>query len=285
MPWFLFAFLSAFFESTKDVFSKKGLRIVDEYSAAFALRFFAIPFLLIFLFIVKTPQLGEQFFPILFLGGSLNILTTVFYMKALKHSDLSIVAPIISFTPVFILITSPFILNEFPSPMGFFGILLIVSGSYILNIREKSKGLFVPIKALFREKGARFMFIVAFIWSITSNLDKIGVINSSPVFWAFSQTTFIALALLPVILRQNKKTVIHKNLKILIPIGLFSALTLIFQMTAISLAPVSYVISLKRTSVLISVLLGFFILKERRIKERLIGALVMILGILFITLS
>lgn len=286
MPWFLFAFLSAFFESSKDVFSKRGLKIVDEYSAAFSLRFFAAPFLLLFLIIIGIPKLGEQFFTVLLIGGSLNVLTTVFYMKALKNSDLSIVTPIVSFTPVFVLITSPFILNEFPSTMGLIGVLLIVSGSYFLNIGERSKGFFAPIKALFVEKGARFMFVVAFIWSITSNLDKIGVKNSSPVFWAFSQTAFIAIVLLPLIIRRSQKVKeINNNLKALIPIGLFSALLLFFQMTAINLAPVSYVTSLKRTSVLITVLLGYFIFKEKNIKERILGALIMVLGILFITLS
>lgn len=286
MPWFLFAFLSAFFESSKDIFSKRGLKIVDEYSAAFSLRFFAIPFLLSFLLIIGIPKIGDQFFPILFLGGSLNVLTTIFYMKALKSSDLSIVAPIVSFTPAFILITSPFIVNEFPNAGGFFGVLLIVFGSYVLNIKKRSKGFFAPIKALFVEKGARFMLVVAFIWSITSNLDKIGVRNSSPVFWAFSQAAFIAVVLLPLIIKRSQRVKeINNNLKALIPIGLFSALLLFFQMTAINLAPVSYVTSLKRTSVLISVLMGYFIFKESNIKERLIGAIVMILGILLITLS
>jgi len=56
-------------------------------------------------------------------------------------------------------------------------------------------------------------------------------------------------------------------------------------MTAVSLGIVSYVISIKRTSILFTVLFGFFIFKERNIRSRLMGAIIMILGVLLITLS
>jgi len=69
------------------------------------------------------------------------------------------------------------------------------------------------------------------------------------------------------------------------PIGLFSALSLIFQMAAINLTLVAYVISIKRTSAIMSVLFGYLIFKERGIKERLIGVTIMIIGVLLIVLS
>ena len=46
MSWFIFAVLTALFESLKDVFSKRSLGEVDEYIAAWSLRVFALPFLL-----------------------------------------------------------------------------------------------------------------------------------------------------------------------------------------------------------------------------------------------
>jgi uncharacterized membrane protein len=47
---------------------------------------------------------------------------------------------------------------------------------------------------------------------------------------------------------------------------------------------VAYVISIKRTSVIISILFGYLIFKEKGIKERLLGAVIMVIGVLFITL-
>lgn len=66
--------------------------------------------------------------------------------------------------------------------------------------------------------------------------------------------------------------------------GLINATGVIFQMQALTLTFVVRVIALKRTSVLMGVLFGHFIFKEKDIQERLLGAGIMILGVLFISL-
>ncbi len=62
MHWFIFSFLTALFESLKDVFSKKSLKNIDEYIVSLALRFFALPFLLPLLFFIEVPSLGNKLF-------------------------------------------------------------------------------------------------------------------------------------------------------------------------------------------------------------------------------
>mgnify|MGYP001773338205 CR=1 FL=1 len=287
MIWVICSVLAALFESLKDIFSKGNLRDIDEYIVSLSLTFFALPFLLPFLFFIKIPHLGDQFWMALFFGGSLNVISIILYMKAIRYSDLSITVPMVAFTPLFLLITSPLIVGEFPRPFGLIGIVLIVAGSYILNIRERHRGYLTPFRALLKERGAKLMMVVAFIWSITSNFDKLGVENSSPVFWIIAIDTFIVIAMIPIVfyksrggLNQNPGDLIN-----LIPIGLFGALTAIFQMKAITLTYVAYVISIKRMSVIISALFGYLIFNEKDIKERLIGALTMIIGVLLITLS
>lgn len=287
MVWFILAILAAFFRSMMDVFSKKGLKNIDVYVLSWSMRFFTLVFMLPFLFFMEIPSLGNQFWPALFIGGSLNVITTILYLKAIKYSDLSITIPMVAISPLFLLMTSPLILGEFPNFFGFIGIVLIVLGSYTLNIKKYHKGFLAPFKALLKEKGPRLMLIVAFIFSITANFDKIGVLNSSPIFWVIAVNIFLSLVLFPIMLYKSQKNLkqIPSHLKALIPIGLFSALTLIFQMTAIKLTLVAYVISIKRTSTIMSVFFGYLIFKEKGIKERLIGSAIMILGVLFITLS
>ncbi|MGZ7066894.1 MAG: hypothetical protein ACXVHT_01170 [Methanobacterium sp.] len=46
-----------------------------------------------------------------------------------------------------------------------------------------------------------------------------------------------------------------------------------------------YVIAIKRTSTIMSVLFGSLIFKEKGIKGRLLGAGIMVLGVILITLS
>lgn len=287
MLWIVFSFFTALFESLKDVFSKNGLKNIDEYVVSWSLRFFALPFLLPLLFFIEIPSLGNKFWLALLISGSLNVVATILYMKAIKHSDLSITVPMVTFTPLFLLLTSPLIVGEFPTFVGLIGVLLIVFGSYTLNIKERHDGFLAPFRALLKEMGPKLMLLVAIIWSITSNFDKIGVQNSSPIFWAIAVNIFIILIMLPIMLYKSKRAIenIRTNYKLLFPIGLFSALTLIFQMTAISLTLVAYVISIKRTSAIMSVLFGHLIFKEKGIRERLAGAIIMVIGVLFITLS
>lgn len=287
MLGFLFAFLTAFFESLKDVFGKKSLKDFDEYAVAFSLHFFAFVFLSPLLFFIEIPELGNGFWPALIIAGTLDLAVAIIYMRALKSSDLSITIPMITFTPLFLLITSPLIVGEFPSTSGVAGILLIIFGAYFMKIEERHAGFFAPFKALLKEKGPKLMLLAAFIWSITSNLDKIGVLNSSPIFWAVSANAFISLFLLPIALFKSKKDMLQipKNLSVLVPIGLLSALALVFQMTAIKLTLVAYVISIKRAGVIFGVLFGWLIFKEKGVKERALGAIIMVLGVALIALG
>jgi uncharacterized membrane protein len=171
MGWLLYAFLTAICEAAKDIFSKIGLKTNNVYIVAWAYRLYSLPFLLPLFFFIDFPQLSLKYWMALFVGGSLNVLTSILYMKAIKHADLSVSVPLVSFTPLFLLFTSPLIVGEFPSQVGALGIVAIVLGSYLLNYNQKRKGLWAPFKALVSEKGPRYMLLVAFIWSITSNID------------------------------------------------------------------------------------------------------------------
>ncbi len=290
MTWLIFGILTAFFEAIKDVFSKQNLKKNDEYVVAWSLAFFSAIFLTPFLFFIKipqlNPQLNPQFWISLSIGGSINAVTAILYIKAIKLSDLSLTVPLVALTPLFMLFTSPLIVGEYPNFFDYIGIFLIVIGSYLLNIKEKSKGYLAPFKALLHEPGPKLMLIVAFLWSITSNFDKIGVQNSSPIFWLFSLFTTMSILLLPVLLNKtpNPSRKIIKHLPLLVTMGFFNALGVIFQMQALTMTLVVQVIAVKRTSVLMGVLFGHFIFKEKDIQQRLLGAAIMIVGVFFITL-
>jgi uncharacterized membrane protein len=286
MTWFIFAILTALFRSLTDVAGKIGLKNMDEYIVAWSLFIFEIPFIGILLLFTEIPEVTPKFWLALLIGGGLNVFTNLIYMRAIKLSDLSITIPLITFTPLFMLLTSPLILGEFPNIYGIIGIILIVSGSYILNFKEKSKGYLAPFKALLKEKGPRLMLLVAFIWSITANFDKIGIQNSSVFFWPVAVNAFIAVGFIPVILTRSKGKLkqIKTNYKTLVPIGFLHGIMIVVQMVAVSMTLVAYVISIKRTSAVLSVVFGSLFFKEKGLKERLVGSLIMIAGVVFITL-
>lgn len=287
MLWLLLASLTALSDSLKDVFSKHGLKSIDEYVVAWALRLIAFLCLLPLLLFIPIPEIKPLYWLALLVSGGLNVATTVIYMKALKYSDLSLSVPFISFSPMFLLITSPIILGEYPNWIGFIGVMLIVFGSYTMNLQSLSSGWLTPFKSLFENVGSRYMLGVALVWSITANFDKIGIQNSSPIFWAISVTGTMALFLFPVVMVKSKDSLGSFKTRIinLLPIGFFSALTLAFQMSALKLTLVAYVLSIKRTSGVLAVLWGALIFKETNIRQRVIGSAIMVAGVVCITLS
>jgi uncharacterized membrane protein len=285
MIWLAFAILTAFFESLKEVLSKHSLNQLDTYVVGWASMMFTALFLLPVVWIAHPPPLGPQFGLALLCGGSLNVLAFTLYIKAIKASDLSLTVPMVTLTPLFLLVTSPLILQESASTADVIGIGLIVCGSYVLNLNARSQGYFAPIRALFREPGTRLMFLVAFIWSFTSTFDKIGVQNSSPIFWAFALFTFLAIGMLPIALIKSRPHLfqIKYNLRILSCIGLFTAISVAFQMMAVNLTLLTNVIAIKRCSALMSVYLGHLIFKEKGLQERLLGAAIMVTGVIVMT--
>ncbi|MBE9040144.1 EamA family transporter [Oscillatoriales cyanobacterium LEGE 11467] len=287
MLWFFFALTTAICESFRDVFNKKSLKTNDVYIVAWSLNFFTVVFLLPLVFVTGIPEIGDRFFLALAVNSILNGLAFLALMKAIQASDLSKVAPMTTFTPLFLLLTSPLIVGEFPNPSGFIGIALIVTGAYLLNLNARKSGYLAPFKMLWKERGTKLGLLVAFLWSITANFDKIGVQNSAPIFWVASMFAGITLLLSPLViinsgLKLSKWGSIGKSLVL---IGLFNAIAVAFQMFALNLTLVAYVISVKRTSAIFSVVWSKLIFKESGFQERVFGASVMVSGVICIALS
>lgn len=287
MFWISLSLLAAFFQATTDAFSKKVLKDnCDVYLVGWARWCFAVPFLLPMLFFIHIPALDQIFWLNVFLLVPLEIIALILYIQALKLSPLSLTIPFLSFTPVFLIVTSFLILGEQPDISGLLGILLVTLGGYLLNYHTISRGVLEPLRCITKEKGCLLMMVVAFIYSITSNLGKAAIQHSSPAFFAVFYLTLLSLIVTPIVWFKNRGTFLKglSHLKYFLLIGLSCALMFIFHALAINVVQVFYMISLKRTSTLLSIVFGRLYFKEVHIKERLLGSIIMLAGVLLITL-
>ena len=287
--WFLFASLTAVFEACKDATGKQSLKTLDEYSVLFSFMTVGVALLLPVLLITGIPPIQPNFWIAVLVGGGLNILAFTLYVRALKLADLSLTVPLVMLTPLFLLATSPLIVQEWPTRLDAAGVALLVVGSYILNIQPSKKNLaanfWQPLLAMTRNPGSRLMLCVAFIWSITSNFDKIGVVNSSPLCWAVTLFTVIAGGMLPFVLRRRQGLApLVSEWKLLAVTGGFNAFAIAFQMLALTMAPVAQVIAVKRMSTLLSVLFGHFFFGEKGLRSRLLGAAIMVSGVVIMSI-
>jgi uncharacterized membrane protein len=179
------------------------------------------------------------------------------------------------------------ILGEVVSFKGGIGILLMAIGSYTLNLHKIRKTILEPIKVIFREKGCVLMISVSFIFSITSSLGKMAVENSEPIFFGSFYFILVTLLFTPIAVGKNRGKIYisKKDILPLIPIGVTYSMMILFHMLALSLSNVAYMVSIKRTSLLFSVLYGHLLFREEKIAEKAIGSMIMLLGFVLIVFS
>lgn len=298
MLWLALSLFTAVSVAVRDAIVKRGARALDEYTAVLGISAttaaaMAVPFLVGRPF----PELGPRL-PVALLGSGLpNVLAYILLAKAVKRSDLSLVAPLMGLTPLFLLLTSPLIVGEVAGPWGVAGVLLIVAGTYLLNLRDLRHGPLEPLRVLLRDPGARMMLAVAFIWSISANFDKVGVEASSPFAWVLLINVTIATTMGLIVLarRAGRWTPApaiaaeaaagrRREVALVLAGGAINAASLAAQMTALTLTLVPYVIAVKRSSVLFSVALGWIFFGERRIRERALGAALILAGVVLFSL-
>jgi drug/metabolite transporter (DMT)-like permease len=215
----------------------------------------------------------------------------------------------LSFTPVFLIGTSYIILHEVPSFFGFLGICIIVSGSYVLNISAGHEHVLDPIQSMVRNRASWYMLVVAFLFAVSINFDKIVLLNSDPFFGMALTVLSIGIAFLFIsaysfMVKRNQNTdlapnpskkeekqetptfaVPQKQFVILtLLIGLFVAIEAASINVAYTLQIVPYVIAIKRLSIIFMVLYGTIVLAEGDITKRVMGATIMVLGAMIILL-
>ena len=284
MSWVIYALITAFSIATADAISKKALVRSNEYVIAWVRQGYSLPFLVVVFFFIDIPPLDNTFWLTLLIVIPLDVTAIILYIKAIHLSPLSLTIPFIALSPVFVIITAFVILGELPDISGLIGILLIVTGAYLLNVRATRHGVLGPIMAIGREKGSVLMIIVAIIFSFTSTLGKVAVMHSSPLFFA-AFYPFILTFIFTVIagFKGQLSGIISRPL-IFLGIGFCMAMMMLSHYLAISLTDVAYMISVKRCSLLFSVIYGWVLFREIRISERLIGSALMIAGVVAITL-
>lgn len=291
MIWVILSLLSAFSVATSDGLRKNALRVYNEYLVAWAVQTIAALVLLVLLFVLPFPDLDADFYIAFCCALPFEVAAVILYTKALKVSPLSLTLPFLSLTPAFLLITPFLILRETIKLPGVVGILSLTCGAYLLNIDRFRDGVFEPLRAIRREKGSLLMIAVAGIYSVTSTLGKKAIEHSSPVFfiatYVAAQSVVLAAPALFSYFRHDRNSQ-PVNLRSLLQLtslpGVVLVVSLIAHSYAIQLTQVAYMISVKRLSLLIGVTYGWLFFAEKDIRERFLGAALMLAGFIIIVL-
>lgn len=285
--WIVLGLLVAMGFSWQDVIAKNLTRDYDARLVAWGWFAFALPILWVAFVFEPQKSFSITLGFWLMVDSVMLAIATLFYVRALQLSDLSLVVPMLSFTPLFMMVTSRVMLGEVPTAVGATGVVLIVAGSYLLNLRHRHLGFWEPLRRLVTEKGTRYALVTSLIYSVGANIDKIAVRQSSPVVWITYLTTATVL-ILGVFLKSQKDFTFAPLRKVWKPLAMIGSLYAVFyilQLVVIMMTLASYLVAVKRMSVVFSSIFGLWIWKESSFRDRLPGILLMIFGVILISLK
>jgi drug/metabolite transporter (DMT)-like permease len=290
MNWFVLSLACAYFMSTSELFSKLLMRENDEWTTGSAMVLVSLPLLIPLLIKRDSLPVSWDLIALVAILIPFEVLAYYIYLSAIRIASLSLSVPYLSFTPVFTILTAALVLQERISFQGFLGILMVTIGAYVLNLERFVHHPLAPFTAIFKSPGSRRMLLVALIWSLTSTLGKKGVQLSDPVFFGVFYTLSVSVPMVAIAGWRIKRHAATVNLKgrnsiWLLLGGLVTALATMTHFHAIKLVPVSYMIAVKRTSLIFSVLYGGLIFKEERIGLRLVGSGIMVSGAVILYLA
>lgn len=286
--WFFYALTFAITNSFAAVIAKRVMKTLNEYQFLFLSGLFTTPFLLtIILHFYQIPEIDNVF--IMAVSGSifLDVFAAIFAYRAIKMSDLSLVAPMSAFNPVFTTLIAWVFLGESIEINGILGIVLVSIGAYLLQITHLKEGWMKPLKKLLENKAIMLSLAAYLIWSVTPILQKIAIYHTNPQVPPFvSLVGLIVTTIFFGILAFSKSSIqIDKIIGIspfLVAMGLLTGIGQTVAFMAFSLTNLGFATSVFKLSMIFTVLLSWIFFKEKNIKERFIGSVVMLIGVILL---
>lgn len=224
-------------------------------------------------------------------------------VRAKKLGEASLVAPVMALTPGLLTVAAIIFVSERPTWQGLVGIGLIMVGNYA-HLREGAKTLkewllpfswlFLPANhsSLLPEEQAKVLqnrsaLRWAYLGAVLGTFGLIGealTVRGGDLALGFAiQATALSICFSLMSFGQGSQTTSfsirwQEHKKLLLAVGIFSVLHVVLMGLAFRLAPVAYIGSLKRLSIVVVVILSIFILKETKAKKRLWPAMIVTLG-------
>lgn len=230
--------------------------------------------------LIARPHSILSVWPLLAVSALLEASYYLILTAAYKVGDFSLVYPVARGTaPGLLAIWAILILSERPSVFGVIGILLIAAG---IGVVGWSGRIGKPSKAL------ALSLLLAIVISVYSIIDGAAVRRVDPVDYTAAMFFVVTLLLTPVLMGQEGWEGIRSVLTLeplrILAIGVMQLAGYLVVLWVYARAPVSYGGAIRESSILAGALLGWRFLGEPFGGRRVVGALVIVAGVLLIAL-
>lgn len=289
MEWLALTLLSAFSLATSDAIAKHALAGYGIAELVLVRLVYPALLLIPVVWVQVVPPLPTAFWGWMAVSLPLEVIAMGLYVWALRDAPMSLALPYLAFTPVFTVLIAWILLGEQVAGLGVVGIALVVLGTFLLHAEPRfdlRAAVLGPLRAFRSEIGVRLMFTVALIYSVTTVTGKAAMqYMPSALFGAYYFVTLGIFALLVVTAaRPRSVRVLMRRPGIHFLIGAWFAVMIVCHFLAIDRVQAAYMIAVKRSSILFSVVYGALLFGERDFAKRLFSSALLVLGMVLIGL-
>jgi len=209
---------------------------------------------------------------------------------AYRRGDLSTVYPIArGITPALIPFLAFFLLREFPSTLGGVGIVLIVAGVQIVSLPGLTRSSLLRFWQDLHRGPVGFAFLTGLMTTFYTLVDRQGVQIVDPFVYIYLQMVLTGFVLMPWMIIRRTKEISYEwkvNKWRVGAVGLLCVGAYLMVLSAMRLpVKVSYVAAVRECSIIFSTLLGLLLLRENRGLQKLLCAIIIVVGIICISLA
>ena len=285
MQWYILIIISAILISFSEIIKKKILRY--EHSTEFSTTYSLVITLLMVPFISYLDlNLPRFIIALLFVKSILLLVSSLLFMKAMRHNELSQIIPLKNLSPIFLVILAFFLLNEHITTTKTLGAIIIMVSGYLLEKETLKK------ENVFKNKYFIYVLLSMIFVSFAAVIDKF-IIKFTNIYTAIF-IPFLLMSIYLLIIQftmyNGFKDIIH-SLKFGKYWILISAITILlsdytyFSSVAIQGTLISLIIPLRRVSTLFSTILGGALYHEKFFVDRVAVCIFMLMGVYLLVIA
>jgi transporter family protein len=262
-----------------DFLIQKSTRKIGDWETLFIICGFGSLVLLPFVW-KNIPALimGDGQTLLILLGGAIILFVAALLdFEALKKGKLSVVEPIWSLEIPAATVLAFLILGERVSLREMVIIILLIIGLMLVSLKEK-----YSVKKFFIEKGVVLAFFAAFVMGGANFFVGWGARVSDPLMVNFVFNVFITIATGIYLIKKNKLAKTFRDLSdfrgFILPMAISDNAAWIAFAFSMSLAPIAIAVALSESYIIVAVLLGLFINKERLQSHQKFGLIMAVIA-------
>lgn len=279
MIWLVPVVLGVLAATVHEILQKKVLDTLEVFDYLKLRSVFMLVFLTFLFPFVTVPSLGVEAAFIAFSGVCMAV-ATVGFSKAVKHEEISTIQPLANLNPLIVTVLAFIFLDESLSHIQVGGILLLLVGTYILNIHGVDKGVLEPFRAIYNNYYTKIAVISLFFFAFAATSSRfVTTAGTDPfTYTVFSWIISCVLIIIFSSYTHPSFRIRGRSKPVLIAVAIPSFLLVVMEASfyyAVSLMSVGIIAALFRLSNLFATVQGGILFRESHLLKKTLACLVM----------